>query len=177
MEKQSQKKDIENAKTQLGRVWEALHRAVVAIDKVSRELEVVAAHVERPDSISHERQQPNCRAVRRPNFCFHDEGAPDLQRMVSVIIERHPGRREIFQKPAELLAVARTIGAFSRKIANTEPCTDKERRAESAAIGRYCELHKGKTFNVRRTDDKEIRIKFEAIGQGKTRQYRLSECE
>src|SRR5262249_32480851 len=85
---------------------------------------------------------------------------------------------EYYYAPAELLEVCRNVGAFAWKIADSEPAgpqADKEKRAESAALGRYCELYKGRTFTVR-IDDNETRVRFEAIGQGRTRRYKFTKC-
>jgi hypothetical protein len=82
---------------------------------------------------------------------------------------------EIYLAPHDLIQVCRNVGAFNWKIADTEPTQDKDKRAESAALGRYCELYKGRTFTVK-IDEIEARIKFEAIGQGKTRRYKFTKC-
>jgi hypothetical protein len=83
---------------------------------------------------------------------------------------------DIYLAPSELLEICRNVGAFPWKIADTEPTLDKDKRAESAAMGRYCELYKGRTFTVR-IDDADVHIKFEAMGQGRTRRYKFTKCE
>jgi hypothetical protein len=82
---------------------------------------------------------------------------------------------ELYRSPSELIGVCRNVGAFAWKIADTEPTQDKDKRAESAALGRYCELYKGRTFTVR-VDDTDMRVRFEAIGQGRTRRYKFTKC-
>jgi hypothetical protein len=80
---------------------------------------------------------------------------------------------EVFNTPRELLDVCRSVGSFNWKISETEPTADKDKRAESAALGRYCELYKGRMFTVR-INDIDTKIKFEAIGQGHQRRYRFT---
>jgi hypothetical protein len=50
---------------------------------------------------------------------------------------------------------------------------NKDKRAERAALARYFENHKGRTFTVR-IDDSDSKIKFDSIGQGHTRRYRFT---
>jgi hypothetical protein len=82
---------------------------------------------------------------------------------------------EVYITPAQLLETARSVGAFPWKISDTEPTIDKEKRMESAALGRYCELYKGRRFTIK-IDDKSTPIRFEAIGQGHTRRYKCTKC-
>jgi hypothetical protein len=62
-------------------------------------------------------------------------------------MEREPHKDEVYQKP-ETLEIARVVRAIPWKIASSEPTQDKDKRSESAALGRQCELHKGRTFTV-----------------------------
>jgi hypothetical protein len=87
-------------------------------------------------------------------------------------MEQQPCKDEVFRKPSELLELARTVKGLSLKIADLEPARDKDKRVERAALGRYCELNKGRTFNVK-IGDQDVKINFEAIGKDKTRLYRL----
>jgi hypothetical protein len=82
---------------------------------------------------------------------------------------------EVYVTPAQLLETARSVGAFPWKISDTEPQIDKEKRMESAALGRYCELYKGRRFTVP-IQDRLVSIMFEAIGQGHTRRYKFTKC-
>jgi hypothetical protein len=162
-----------NLKTRIPRVWNSLRRIIRATDELSRSLDNVLAEVECVVSTTAKRQETNCRPANLKGFRFFDEGCPELERVISAVIEQEPGKNEIYRKPSELLEVARTVTGLSLKIADVEPALNKDKRAERAALGRYCELYKGRTFNVK-IGDQEMKINFDAIGNGRTRVYRFT---
>jgi hypothetical protein len=88
-------------------------------------------------------------------------------------MELRPAQDEVYQSPSELLEIARGIGAIPWKIAATGHARNK--RSESAALGRQCELCKNRSFKVR-IHDRDASVLFEAIGQGRTRKYRFTKC-
>jgi len=113
------------------------------------------------------------RRVYRQDYHFFDETCPDLERIISAVMEQQPDKDEIYRKPSELLEVARRVRAHPLKIAEIEPDQPKHKRAERAALGKCCEIHKGRTFTVK-IGDQDVKVNFDAMGQGKTRSYRFT---
>ena len=75
---------------------------------------------------------------------------------------------ELFVDPAELMELARNVGAFSWILDPEPPSQDKDKRAERRAFSWACEQFKGRTFII-----DEHRINFDSIGDGHTKQWRF----
>jgi hypothetical protein len=77
---------------------------------------------------------------------------------------------EIFLKPAELLEVARSVGAFAwilnTEVASSEELSDKEARSERTAFSRQCEKVIGRSFSDG--------VHFDSIGDGHTKRYKFT---
>jgi hypothetical protein len=164
---------VDDSNARLAPVWKCFHQVMLAVDRLSRALNRAAAETgfAAPNTIQ-KRQETN-RRVNKERFCFFDEGDGDLKRMISRIMEQS-GKTEVYQRPPDLLEVARSVGVLHLKIADIEPAGSKERRAERAALARYLQIRRGRTFvvPVLGTDRK---IMFEAISTGKTRRYKFTE--
>jgi hypothetical protein len=166
---------LKDLKTRLAPVWKAAHRVIVAIDQLSRAVENVAAPAQCAVS-TRKRQETNRRSRgRRERFCFFDEADADLRRIISVVMERTE-ENEIDRRPSDLLEIARSVRALPSKIANIEPAQDKDKRIERAALARYLEIRKGRTFTVR-IGETDTKVNFDAIGQGHQRRYRFTKCD
>lgn len=169
----SEQELVKNLKGRIPRVWKSLRRVILATDELSRSLDSVLAEVECVVSTPANRQETNSRRAHQKGFRFSDEGCPELERLISAVMEQRPDKDEVYRKPSELLEVARTLTGLSLKIADVEPAQEKDKRAERAVLGRYCELCKGRTFAVK-IGDQDVKINFDAIGEGKTRLYRFT---
>jgi hypothetical protein len=159
-------------KTRLAPVWKAAHRVILAIDQLSRAVENVATPAQCAVSTSRQRQETNRRPVRQQPFCFFDETDADLRRIISAVMEQTE-ENEIHRKPSDLLKIARSVRALPSKIADIEPAQDKDKRAERAALARYLEIRKGRTFTVR-IGETDMKVSFDAIDQGHQRRYRFT---
>jgi hypothetical protein len=168
----SEQELAKNLKTRLQRVWQSLRRLILATDELSRSLDSGLA-VECVVSTTEKREQVIRRCAHQQDYRFFDEGCPELQRIISAVMDQQPDKGEIYRKPSELLEVARLIKALPLKIADIEPEQAKHKRAERAALGRCCELYKGRTFTVKVADE-DVTINFDAIGKGRTRLYRFT---
>jgi hypothetical protein len=104
-----------------------------------------------------------------------NDGDSMLQSFQALIVGAMTGvmTDEVYLSPSDLLDTCRNVGAFPWKIADTDPQEGKEKRAERASLAKYCELYKGRTFNIA-IDDEPVSIGFDAIGQGHTREYKFT---
>lgn len=161
-----------NLKTRIPRIWKSLRRIILATEELSRSLDSMLAEVGCVLPTTGKRKQRN-RPAKRRNYRFFDEGCPEFGRLISALIQQQPDKNEVYRSPSELLKLARGVRNLSSKIADVEPAQDKDKRAERAALGRYCELNKGRSFNVK-LGDKEVKISFDAIATGRTRLYRFT---
>jgi hypothetical protein len=162
-------------KTRLAPVWKAAHRVIRAIDQLSRAVGNVAAPAQCAATVRQKRQETNRRSRVSPvRFYFLDEADADLRRIISAVMKQTE-ENEIHLKPSELLKIARCVEALPSKIADIEPAQDKDKRVERAALARYLEIRKGRTFSVR-IGETDTKVNFDAIGQGHQRRYRFTKC-
>lgn len=163
---------LEDLKTRLVPVWKAAHRVIVAIDRLSRAVENVAAPAQSAASTRQKRQETNRRRGSPQRLCFFDEADADLRLIICAVMEQSE-KNLVDHKPSDLLKIARSIRALPSKIADIEPAQDKDKRVERAALARYLEIGKGRTFTVR-VGEIDTKVNFDAIGQGHTRRYQFT---
>jgi len=164
---------VKSLKGPLEGVWKSLCQLTLAIEKLSRSEVSLPFEVECVASTTKKREKTHRRSGGPKDFYFFNEDYLEIQRVVSAVIQHQPDKNEIYLTPSNLLDMARKVGAFPWKIADAEPTADKDRRAERTSLGRYCEKYKGLTFTIR-IDESEQNVRFDAIGQGHTRQYRFT---
>jgi hypothetical protein len=77
---------------------------------------------------------------------------------------------EVFLKPAELLEIARSVGAFAwilnTEVSSSADLSDKSARSERTGFGRQCEKVIGHSFSDG--------VRFDSTGDGHTKRYRFT---
>jgi hypothetical protein len=78
---------------------------------------------------------------------------------------------EVFVRPAELLELARSAGAFPWFLNEEAPdsADGRAKRSEQQSFAKQCEHYKGRTFSI-----DQQRINFDAVGDGHQRRYRFA---
>src|SRR5262245_35554966 len=171
---------VAKLQAQFSCVHRDLRRALLAIEDLLRSIDTIifaevrcTGPLEPARRVVRQRQKPTLSCKSQRCYRFDDEAYPEFERVIVSVMQGQAYKDEIYRTPSELHEVARVVGSFCSRSDNTESKPNQDRRVESAVLGRWCELHKGRTFTVK-LDNQAVHVQFEAIGRGRQRKYRFT---